>query len=273
MNTKHIKALLGAACMLVGMLAAPAVHAQFEPPADLGLNVIGISVGMVPDYNGSKDNTFAGAPVLRYQFEGTKRYVTWLGPNLQLNVIDDEGWRFGPMLSYRGERDRDVDDNVVKQMKKIDAEVGVGAFIQYNLKLSQVPLHQLAFSVDGSGANTGALYTAKVIYWQPFSRELVGTFGVGTSFGDNKYMKTYYGVTGSDIALFPSLGGNAYNAKSGLIGVNFPIGLTYIMDRRWMFSGGFRYQKLMDDAKDSPIVSQQGDSSQWIYGLGVSYIF
>jgi outer membrane scaffolding protein for murein synthesis (MipA/OmpV family) len=160
-----------------------------------------------------------------------------------------------------------------KQMKKIDAEVGVGAFVQYNLKLSQLPFHQLAFSVDGSGANTGALYTAKVIYWQPFSQELVGTFGVGTSFGDNKYMKTYYGVTGSDIALFPSLGGNAYNAKSGLIGVNFPIGLTYIMDRRWMFSGGFRYQKLMDDAKDSPIVSQQGDSSQWIYGLGVSYIF
>jgi outer membrane scaffolding protein for murein synthesis (MipA/OmpV family) len=111
------------------------------------------------------------------------------------------------------------------------------------------------------------------MYWQPFSRELVGTFGVGTSFGDSKYMKTYYGVTGSDIALFPSLGGNAYNAKSGLIGVNVPIGLTYIMDRRWMFSGGFRYQKLMDDAKDSPVVSQQGDSSQWIYGLGVSYIF
>lgn len=242
-------------------------------PADLGLNVIGISVGMVPDYNGSKDNTFAGAPVLRYQFEGTKRYVTWLGPNLQLNVIDDEGWRFGPMLSYRGERDRDVDDNAVKQMKKIDAEVGIGAFVQYNLKLSRIPLHQLAFSVDGSGASTGALYTAKVIYWQPFSKEWVGTFGVGTFFGDNKCMKTYCGVTGSDIALFPSLGGNAYNAKSGLIGVNFPIGLTYIVDRRWIFSGGFRYQKLMDDAKDSSIVSQQGDSSQWIYGLGVSYIF
>jgi hypothetical protein len=69
---------------------------------------------------------FAGAPVLRYQFEGTKRYVTWLGPNLQLNVIDDEGWRFGPMLSYRGERDRDVDNDVVKQMKKIDPSLPKG---------------------------------------------------------------------------------------------------------------------------------------------------
>lgn len=32
MNIKHIKALLGAACMLAGMLAAPAAHAHFEPP-------------------------------------------------------------------------------------------------------------------------------------------------------------------------------------------------------------------------------------------------
>jgi outer membrane protein len=273
MKTNQIKSHLSAIAILAGILAAPAAHAQFEPPADIGLNVIGLGIGSVPDYSGSSDNTGAFAPILRYQFEGTKRYVLWLGPKLQVNLLNDEGWRVGPMLSYREARDNDVNNNVVKQMNKIDSEVAFGAFVQYNLKLSPQPLHQVVFAVDGAGASNGALYSAKVTYWQPFTSELIGTLGVGTTYGSNKYMQTYYGVSGSDIALFPSLGGNAYNAKSGIVGVNIPVGLTYIMDRRWMFSGGFRYEKLQGDAKDSPIVSQQGDSSQWIYGIGLSYIF
>jgi outer membrane scaffolding protein for murein synthesis (MipA/OmpV family) len=40
-----------------------------------------------------------------------------------------------------------------------------------------------------------------------------------------------------------------------------------------MLSGGFRYEKLQGDAKDSPIVSREGDSNQWSYGVGLRYIF
>jgi outer membrane scaffolding protein for murein synthesis (MipA/OmpV family) len=273
MKANQIQSRLSAIAMLAGMLAAPAAHAQFEPPADVGLNVVGVAVGSAPDYSGSSDNRVAIAPILRYQFAGTKRYVSWLGPKLQVNLLNDDGWRFGPMLSFREARDNDVDNRIVRRMEEVDSEVAFGAFVQYNLKLSNRPLHDVAFAVDGAGASNGAFYTARVTWWQPFTPELIGTIGVGTSYGNNKYMRTYYGVTGSDIALFPSLGGNAYNAKSGIVGVNIPVGLTYIMDRRWMLSGGFRYEKLQGDAKDSPIVSQEGDSSQWIYGIGLSYIF
>jgi len=274
MTIHHARSRLSAITIVAGMLATPSVYAQFEPPvSDQRLNFVGLLVGYAPDYSGSKDNEVGLAPLLRYQFEASRRFVLWQGPKLELNLIDDDTWNFGPMLSFRAARDNDVDNRVVRQMDKIDSEVAVGAFVLYNLRLGPEPMRQLVFGADASTASNGAFYTAKMTYWHPFSPQLTGTIGVGTSYGNNKYMRTYYGVTGSDITLFPSLGGNAYNAKSGLIGVNIPVGLSYTIDRRWILSGLMRYEKLQGDAKDSPIVSQEGDSNQWTYGLGLSYIF
>jgi outer membrane scaffolding protein for murein synthesis (MipA/OmpV family) len=36
---------------------------------------------------------------------------------------------------------------------------------------------------------------------------------------------------------------------------------------------GGRYEKLMNDAKNSPVTSQRGNSNQWIGGVGISYLF
>ena len=156
---------------------------------------------------------------------------------------------------------------------KIDSEVAVGAFVQYNLKLSTEKRHQMMFAANVAGGDNGTLSNLKVTYQQPFSPEMYGSIGIGMSYGNDKYMKTYYGVRGSDIALFPSLGGNAYNAKAGVVGVYVPVTLNYVMDRNWMLTAGFRYEKLQNDAQDSPIVKDEGDSNQMSYGIGLSYVF
>jgi outer membrane scaffolding protein for murein synthesis (MipA/OmpV family) len=52
-----------------------------------------------------------------------------------------------------------------------------------------------------------------------------------------------------------------------------PFGITFALSRNWLLSAGGRYEHLGSEAKDSPIVSERGDSSQWIYGIGVSYLF
>ena len=40
-----------------------------------------------------------------------------------------------------------------------------------------------------------------------------------------------------------------------------------------LLSVGGRYERLVGDAKDSPVVAQRGDSNQWIGGVGVAYLF
>ncbi len=93
------------------------------------------------------------------------------------------------------------------------------------------------------------------------------------TYANDKFMETYYGVTGTDVALYPSLGGRPFNASGGVSGVNIPFGLTMAVSRDWLVSAGGRYEKLQGDAKDSPIVSQRGDSNQWVFGAGLSRMF
>lgn len=271
MTTKSI--FHAAALGLTAALAAPVANAQvLEPPVDaLEINMVGVMVGSAPDYSGSSNNQTVGAPVVRYQFEGTKRYFLWLGPTMYLNLINDQAWRAGPMLNYRAKRDDDVDDQVVKQMTKIDAEVEGGVFLQYNMKLSNQPLHQLVFAGDVAGSGNGTIGHLRMTYWHPFSEKVIGTIGVGGSFANDKYMETYYGVMGShDAALF---GGTEYKPSSGTVGIQVPFAVSIFMDKKWLLTVGGRYEGLQGDAKDSPIVSKRGDSDQWIGGIGVSYLF
>ena len=261
------------ACAVAGAVATPVAWAQFEPPVEaIEANLVGIGVGSVPDYSGSSNSETAVAPILRYQFEGSKRYVLWLGPKVQLNLIDDSTWRAGPMIVLRPKRDSDVDDAIVSKMKEIDSEVAGGAFVQYNLKLSARKLHQLVFSGDVVGAGNGTVANLRLTYWHPFSEGIFGNIGVGVSYANAEYNRTYYGVDGSDIALFPSLGGRAYDPGSDT-SINVPFGISFALSRSWLLSAGGRYEHLGSEAKDSPIVSERGDSSQWIYGIGVSYLF
>lgn len=273
---KISKSVRNTAWSLLGFVCASAANAQsLEPPIpEMNVNLIGLAVGSVPDYSGSDDNTGAVGPILRYQFKDSERFFLWLGPTATLNLLNDKAWRAGPMLNYRPERGDDVEDEVVKQMEKIDAQVEGGIFLQYRLKLSDQPLHQVLFTGDVAGSGKGTVGHLRAMYYQPLGYNLIGSIGLGTTFSDDKFAKTYYGITKThDIALFPSLNGQEYEAKGGFIGVNIPFGLTWVVQKQWLLTAGGRYEALQGDAKDSPIVSDRGKSDQWIFGIAASYIF
>jgi outer membrane protein len=251
-------------------------HAQFIAPDDVpdGINLVGIAVGMVPDWMGSGDTKGAAGPIVRYQFEGTKRYFLWLGPQMQLNLIDSQEWRAGPMLNYRGEqRGSEADDPIVSQMQKIKDTVEAGAFLQYNMPLSNQRLHQIVFGGDVAGGENGWVSHLKVMWWQPIREGTVFNLGVGMTIGDDKWMNTYFGIRGTDLRFFPSQGGRPYEAASGISGINIPFGITQFLSKEWLLSAGGRIEFLQGDAKDSPLVQQRGDDTQVILGVGLSYMF
>ena len=86
------------------------------------------SLLQAPDYQGSDDYETSVGPFLRYHFAG-KRLVNVLGPQISVNVLDDDIWQFGPMVVFRSGRDNDVEDAVVKQMHEIDDTVEAGAYV------------------------------------------------------------------------------------------------------------------------------------------------
>lgn len=271
MNEK--KLTVGSA-VLAALLLAPAAHAEIAVPIEgLDINLIGFAVASVPDYWGSSNNEGAFGPYGRYQFQGTERYVEVLGPQVKLNLLNDKNWRLGPILRYRSARDHDVNDNVVRRMDKVDSVVEGGAFVGYKMPLSSTPLHQINFSADAEGGSNGTEAHLSMMYMRPFSKTIIGNIGLGMTYGNSKFMDNYFGVTSAhDIALYPTRGGRAYNPSSGVVGWNIPFGISAFVSQDWIVSGGARYEKLVSDASNSPVV-KRGDSSQWQFGVGVAYLF
>jgi outer membrane scaffolding protein for murein synthesis (MipA/OmpV family) len=125
-----------------------------------------------------------------------------------------------------------------------------------------------------TGSN-GANGTLTVSYFQPLSPTIVMNVGGGLGFSDSEWADTYFGVTGSDVALFPGLGGNSFepDQSGGLNDYRINFGVIAQLKNQWHLIAGARYQRLLGDIGDSPIVSEQGDKNQWIYGAAVGYVW
>lgn len=277
---RYYRALTVTAAMLLSQAAfAQEEMSEFELPNEK-INFIGLGVASVPDYYGSSTNKGSALPLARYTFS-RDRYVQLLGPELTLNLIESKVWRAGPLLRSRQRRDDDVDDEVVKRMRPIASATELGVFASYHLYLDTEPLHKVVFYGDvvsnTTDVYTGATGNLRVTYYHPFSRWInrpsVGSIGLGLFFASEGFNRTYFGVTGSDVALYPSRRGAAFLPESGLTSVKIPFSVTTQLQRNWLLTVGGRYERLLGDAKDSPLVEERGDPNQWGLGLAVSYLF
>lgn len=242
---------------------------SFLSPTE-GVNAIIVGAGSAPDYMGSSDNEGVPAVMGRIYFGNSKRYVQLLGTQVSLNLLNSEGWQLGPQLNFRPKRDSDVDDPVVARMRPLDSEVEFGGFVGYTWKLSNDPRHRFGLRGDiQSGEGTFATATANL--WLPVSRAVVLNFGGGFAYANGKWTNNYFGVNGTDIALFPSLGGNAYSAGGGIYDIRVNAGALVHITPQWHVGLGVRYQRLQGDAADSPIVTQRGSKDQVVFGAAIGY--
>jgi len=235
----NVKFLVLAAALADSVATVPFSLANAAGFIDLDFEnvptVIGTGVGMMPDYSGSDDYTMGAAPFFGYIFKDQERYVQLIANELPLNVLDDQMFRFGPLLNYRFDRDDNVDDPMVSKMEEIDGTIEAGAFIDLvwanaNEKRQRIILDAKVYQdvgdvSDGFRANLG------VRYWQPVAKPVDLNLGAGMIYQDDKYADCYFGV-------------NPGNVGSSIAG----------------------------DPGDSPIVEQRGDSTQWMDGIGIGYI-
>jgi outer membrane protein len=235
---------------------------------------IGAGVGVVPDYEGSQDYTAVPIPHFSAQWQNG-RYITLDGNALKANLLANDKWSLGPVLQYRGKRDDDVDNNRVSKMDKIDAAVEAGAFLGYKLALFHISPNYDSWDIgaqlvtDVSGEHDGILATARTGY--TFKNDRMSTrIGASVTYADDDYMDTYFSVSASD-AIRSGL--KKYKAESGVKDVGFDLTLRLKMTENWDIRGAFAYIALLEDAKDSPIVDDEGDSGQFKGSVVVIYNF
>ena len=233
-------------------------------------NWVGAGVGVTTEWAGAKDTAVALAPGGRVQFS-EHRFVEVYGPFLNVNLLNVQGWEFGPSVSYRFGR-KDVEDPVVNRLPAINGVVEAGGFGGYTyINTTGVPWRVrtgVSVLTAVGGDTTGTHVTPYASFWMPLSPTVFVGVGGGFTWSSSSFMQQRFGVTPAASA---ASGLPVYSANSGVRQVYaWPAVIVRLSDH-WYGGAGAFYQRLTEDAANSPIVTQRGDRNQWTVGAGIGY--
>jgi outer membrane scaffolding protein for murein synthesis (MipA/OmpV family) len=263
--------------LLACALTATAAMAYDEVSGEVAENAggfLGLGITYRPDYEGS-DNYEAGiAPFGRYNM-ASGRYISLGGTSgseramrLKMNILTkDTHWEAGPVLQYRFKRGGDVKNNDVSHMQTVPNEQEAGGFVGWRnggLFLSMTGVY------DISGESDGTLFYLNGAYRFAVTKRFEMALGAQTTWASGGYMGTYFGVSPSDAA---RSGLPQYDANSGLKDAG--VGLTghYKFTKTWGVIGNVAYTRMLNDAKDSPVVKDVGNENQYTAVVALTYNF
>jgi outer membrane protein len=243
--------------LLTLLLVIPGAHA-----ADFS---VGGGIGFAPDYEGSDYYEAVPVPYFNVNYNHGM-FVKLLGLNLRANLIPEKTWNLGPVYNYRAERDN-VDNNRVDRMRDVSDAHEVGAFGGFTINNWFVSLE---FLTDLGEAHGGWYSKLKGGYNWIISNSWALSIGASTTYADDDYMQTYFGVTAADAA---RSGLNQYEADSGIKDVGIDLGLNWMITQNWSAKGLASYTQLVGDADDSSPVVDEGSESQFFGAALVVYTF
>jgi len=251
----EILVLLAALCLM-----APAAQA-----ADVS---VGGGVGFAPDYEGSSDYEIVPVPFANVKWSNGM-YFSLEGLKAKANLLPSSwvpGLTLGPMYNYRAERDN-VDNSRVDNMKEVSDANELGAFVGFDYNNWYFSFEALA---DTGDAYDGWHATLAGGYNWAISNVWSLKVGAFTTYANEDYMETYFGVDGSNVG---TSGFSFYDPDSGMKDVGLDLGLGYKITNNWGTQAVGKYTLLIGDADDSSPVVNEGSESQFFGALLVVYSF
>jgi outer membrane scaffolding protein for murein synthesis (MipA/OmpV family) len=218
--------------------------------------LVGVAVRSRPAYDGSESQVTDLIPVLRYYgkpwFARTTQGVLEGGARWALTP----GLDGGVQLAY--EEGRKTSESSLLQglnLKNVDPGVSIGAHLEWDSKLGQVPVSLLARVRQNIDPDRGA---------QADLRLNVGVYGSGrmiiaayaqATWASSKSIESFYAVN---------------NADSGLVHTSVGLLGSYDLSRHWSAVAGAQCRWLHGDAARSPIVERK---SNYYANAGLAYRF
>ena len=221
--------------------ASPVFSSQSQGPA-LGFTLRG-GVATAPEYFGADSNE--AAPALGFGVNYLRLGGFTFGDPDPLFV--PTGFGINGSFRYIGERTAE-DSPELAGLNDVDASLELGAGLRYATRDYQV-FGNVRYGVVGHEAFVGEL--GADVFARPTDR-LTLRMGPRALFGDSDYASTYFGVTaGEEVASGGAF--TEFNAGGGLISTGVQFGAGYRFDNNWGIDAVVSYDKLRDDAADSPI--------------------
>ena len=241
-------------------LAAPAAFGQAFDAVRLFSGAAGTDGGLVgaaliagTEYKGSDERRTTLWPVLDYQwrngwFAGTGNGVGYnfsARPDLQygLRLTADFGRDEGRSAALAG-------------MGDIDPKPEFGGFLNYFVSRQAFLTSSLRYGAgndaDGLQIDLGAGYQL------PLSRHAQVTLGVAGTWVNEASMRSFFGVNAAQAA---ASGYPIYQPEAGVRDLRLNAALSYELGSRTRLSAGVSVNRLMDEARESPVVRRSTTTS------------
>lgn len=228
-----------------------AAHAAANTPADS--TVVGIGLGYLPEYAGSDDNRFVGAPLFDRSFGNGWFLSTRRG--LGYGTVAG-GVSLSAALTYGGKRDEHrrnfgAGSDDLRGMGRISG--GAQAILTAGYQLGNIGLTASTTQAVTRREN-GSTYTigASAPFYRSSSDQLA--FNTSAVYGDRKHAQTYFGVTAQQSA---RSGYRTYGAGSGFEAINASVNWNHVIDARWSVNSTVGLTRMVGDAADSPLTRRK----------------
>ncbi|MGB3377855.1 MAG: MipA/OmpV family protein, partial [Allopontixanthobacter sediminis] len=258
------KQIVRSACILASLASFPALAQENDGAEEPRKVRIALGAQAVPSYPGS--DKFSIRPLFDV--------ATARGDELYEFEAPDESFGFailrsgdlavGPALNLEGSR---TAADVGTDLPKVGFTVEAGIFAQYSLSDS----FRLRGEVRrGLGGHEGWIGTFGADLVAREGNDWLLSAGPRVTLVDSNYSSAYFSVAPEDSA---ASGLPAYSADGGVQAVGATVGYLRQFTPRWGIYSYAKYDRLVGDAADSPIVRQYGSRDQISGGLALTYTF
>ncbi|BAK65220.1 MltA-interacting MipA family protein [Sphingobium sp. SYK-6] len=173
-------------------------------------------------------------------------------------------FEIGPALNFEGRR---RSSDTAPGIATVERTLEAGAFVQFYVVETLRLRADVRRGLGGHKAWVGGLSADWVL--RDADNWLVSA-GPRLTLGGKRLHRAYFGVSQAESA---ASGLPAFDPGGGAQAVGGTVGFIRQIDQRWSVHGYARYDRLIGDVADSPIVRDYGSRDQISGGLALSYTF
>lgn len=231
------------------------------------LITVGIGAQAYPIFPGSNELGIYPMPIIDVRRPGQRIKFEAPDEGFGFGLLGRESrFNLGPTVQFQGRRD---EDDVGAAVGNVGFTVEAGAFVEAYLGES---LRVRAEGRQGIGGHEGLIGDVGMDFIARDEDRTIFSIGPRVRLADDDYMNAYFGISP---AASVNSGIAVYTPEGGVFSVGGTAGIRHQFgsDGRWGVHGYARYDRLVRDAADSPIVTGFGSANQYSAGLGFSYTF
>lgn len=179
-------------------------------------------------------------------------------------LLRSGGFSAGPSLGIEGKREA---TEVGTLLPEVDFSLEIGGFVQQEFSDTMRVRAEVRQGVTGHEGLISIL-SADYVMRKGLTQEIA--FGPRVTIADDSYQDAYFSVRPEDAS---AAGLPAFDAGGGIQAVGATLGYIRQFSPRWGIYAYAKYDRLVGDAADSPIVREYGSRDQISGGVALTYSF